>query len=65
MADSNGSAVAEVSSDGKTYKGTMNMGPMNGTVQDTYNKSDNNHVNITSAATIAGQSATTTISCSR
>jgi hypothetical protein len=64
-ADSNGSAAAETSADGKTYRGSMSMGPMNGTVQDVYTKTDNNHVTVRSTAAVGGQSGTTVITCSR
>ncbi len=63
--DSNGGAAAETSADGKTYRGTMSMGPMNGTAEDVYTRVDNNHATVRSTATIAGQTAVTTISCSR
>jgi hypothetical protein len=65
MSDSNGSAIAETSPDGKTYRGSLAMGPMNGTVQDVYSKTDNNHVTIHSTASIGGQSGTTIITCAR
>jgi hypothetical protein len=38
---------------------------MNGTIKETYAKTDNNHVTINSAADIGGQSGTTVITCSR
>jgi hypothetical protein len=63
--DSNGAASAETSPDGKTYRGSMNMGSMNGTAEDVYTKVDNNHATVRSTATIGGQTATTTVSCSR
>lgn len=63
--DSMGAAAAEISSDGKTYKGTMSMGPMNGTVQDTYTKTADNKVAVHSVATVAGKSNTTDVNCSR
>jgi hypothetical protein len=63
--DSNGAASAETSADGKTYRGSMNIGPMNGTSEDVYTKVDNNHASVRSTATIGGQTATTTVSCSR
>lgn len=65
IAGSDGSAGTETSTDGKTYRGSMSMGAMNGTAEDVYNRTDNNHVAIRSTATIGGQTATTTISCSR
>jgi hypothetical protein len=65
MSDSNGSAIAETSTDGKTYRGSLAMGPMNGTVQDVYSKTDNNHVTIHSTAAVGGQSGTTVITCAR
>src|SRR6185437_722197 len=64
-AASDGSASVETSADGTSYRGSMNMGPMSGTAQDVYSKTDNNHVSIRSSATIGGQTAATTISCSR
>jgi hypothetical protein len=65
IAGSDGSAGSETSSDGKVYRGSMSMGSMTGTMQDTYARSDNNHVTINSSATIGGQSATTVIKCLR
>jgi hypothetical protein len=65
IAGSDGSAGAETSPDGKSYRGSMNMGTMSGTVQDVYSKTDDNHVAIHSTATIGGQTETTTINCSR
>lgn len=63
--DSTGAASAETSVDGKTYRGSLSMGPMNGTAQDTYAKTDDNHVTIHSVGTLGGQSETTVVTCSR
>lgn len=65
IAGSDGSAGTETSTDGKTYRGSMNMGTMTGTAQDVYSRTDNNHVAIHSTAAIGGQTAATTINCSR
>jgi hypothetical protein len=62
---SDGTASAETSADGKTYRGSMNMGPMSGTVQDVYTRVTNNHATVRSTASIGGQSGTTTVDCTR
>ncbi len=63
--DSMGAAAAETSPDGKIYKGTISMGQMTGTAQDTYTKVSDTKVTIHSSATIGGKAYTTEVSCSR
>jgi hypothetical protein len=62
---SDGTASSETSADGKTYRGSMSMGPMNGTAEDVYTRVDNNHATVRSTASVGGQSGTTTVNCSR
>lgn len=63
--DSMGGAAAQTSADGKTYKGTMSMGPMSGTETDTYTKVSDTKVTIHSVTSLGGKTDASDINCTK